>query len=156
MKWKKENNCISDEILQCFLDEELVKQMAEQVEKHISECESCLYKSQEKRNFKNVFVNEFPAIDENEITIPEFKPMNPKVMNLQKRKIFYLWSAAAGFLLLLSVLAFYDFGGDNIETEYVFQEMNTEIDANIPWYEQSSTIYILNESGEIIDKIENL
>ena len=77
-------------------------------------------------------------------------------MDLQKRKNIYWWSAAAGFLLLLSVFAFYDFGKNNIETEYVFQEMNTEIDANKPWYEQSSTIYILNESGEIIDKIENL
>ena len=43
-----------------------------------------------------------------------------------------------------------------IKVEYVFQEMNSEIDANVPWYEQTSTIYILDESGEIIDKIENL
>ena len=155
MKWEKENNCISDEILQCFLDGELIIQKEEQVEKHISECESCRCKFQEMKIFLKIFANEFPVIDEDEITIPEFKPMNPKVMDLQKRKNIYWWAAAV-FFLLLSVFAFYDFGKRNIETEYVFQQMNSEIDANKPWYEQTSTIYILNESGEIIDKIENL
>ena len=156
MKWKKENNRLSDEILQCFLDGELAKEKAEHVEKHISECKSCRYKFQEMRNFKKALANKFPKIDDDEITIPEFKTLNLKVVDLQKKKNIYWWSVAAIFLLLVSVFAFYDFGKRNIETEYVFQEMNSEIDANKPWYEQTSTIYILNESGEIIDKIENL
>lgn len=155
MKWKEENKCFSDEILQFYVDGELSRNEHEKLEKHLSECEYCKAKFQEKKNLIELLNNGIPSVHHNEIIIPDFYPPETQKTGGRKKTQVYWWSAAA-ILILISFFLVKNINEPDVILEYVFQEMNDEIDANKPWNEQSTTLYILDESGEIIDKIENL
>lgn len=156
MKWKDKNSCVPNDILQQFVDGELVPKVEEKVEKHISSCQSCLSIVEERRTFIARLNESLNLIDEDKIEIPEFNPNRQEQFDIQKRRNIYWWSAAAIFLVTISTFIITNSNKKNLDVNYLYHEMNSEIDANKPWHEQSSTIYILNESGEIIDKIENL
>jgi len=156
MKWKEENNCLPEEILQQFIDEELKQEEAVLVEKHLSTCENCQSAIKEKRLLIKQLNKALNFVDEDKMVIPEFDMNKTKVVEFKAKRRYYWWSAAAVILLVVSIFLSRNFNEPEVNLEYVLQDMNYEIDANKPWYEQTSTIYVLNESGEIIDKIENL
>ena len=156
MKWKKENKCLSNEILQQLIDGELESKEVKRVENHLSICENCRSALTEHKVIIEQLNGALTIQDGDGIVIPEFDLNQSTTINIQQKRKIYWWSAAAILLLLISIFIFRNAADNNSNFEYVFQEMNSEIDANVPWYEQTSTIYILDESGEIIDKIENL
>jgi predicted anti-sigma-YlaC factor YlaD len=156
MKWNEENNCLSDEMLQHYIDEELSLNEQIKIEKHLAECEYCSAKFQDKKKLIELLSNGVPSVKDNEIIVPDFHPPEKQKLEGRKKKHIYWWSTAASILILISLFLFKNTDDTDINLEYVYKEMNEEIDANKPWHEQTTTIYILNESGEIIDKIENL
>lgn len=156
MKRKEGNKCLSDEILQRFIDGELEQKEVKRVENHLSICENCRSVLTEQKVIIEQLNGALTIQDRDEIVIPEFDLNQSVTIDIQQKRKFYWWSAAAILLLLISIFIFRNAADNNSNFEYVFQEMNSDIDANVPWYEQTSTIYILDESGEIIDKIENL
>lgn len=156
MKWKNENNCLSDEILQKYVDEELTPEQLIKVKMHLQTCESCKTSIEEKKSLISELNEALELVEDEEIQIPVFEYKNIESIYFWKNRQVVWWSAAAVFLIVISVLVFNKTEKPDMNLEYVYREMQTEIDANKPWQEQTSTIYILNESGEIIDKIENL
>jgi len=156
MKWKEENNCIPEEILQQFVDGELGQKQTEIIKEHLSSCDKCKSVIHTKRLIISELNKALNFGDAYKIEIPEFEEKNIKTVGFHKTTTLFWWSAAAVILLIISVFLLKNPGKNEVNLEYVFQEMNNEVDANKPWHEQTTTIYILNESGEIIDKIENL
>ena len=153
MKWKKENKCLSDEILQQYIDEELTNEQMRNVETHLSTCESCKLAMEEKKSIIEQLKFALENVEREEIIIPEFDNKTLEIRNSEKHKKLVWWAAASMVLILISVFIFDKPEKVTINLEFVYREMQSEIDANKPWHEQNSTIYILNESGEIIDKI---
>lgn len=157
MKLKEENNCLPDDILQCFVDGELSTMEKELVKEHLYECEHCQSNFQETKDLIGQLSDEFNLIDDDEIFIPPFQ--SAKVINApknRKKRKFYWWAAAAVLLFTIALNFLNDSGEKDFQVNYIFQQTNSEVDANKPWHEQTSTLYILDESGNIIDKIENL
>lgn len=156
MKWRDENNCVSEEVLQQFIDRELEQRESVLVEKHLSTCENCQQVIKKKRLLIDNLKNALNLIDEGKAKIPELDLNKTKVVDFKDKKRSYWWSAAALILVLISIFLIKNTNEPDVNLEYVLQDMDNEIDANKPWHDQSTTIYILNESGEIIDKFENL
>lgn len=156
MKWKEENNCVSEEVLQQYIDGELEQKETTLIKEHILKCQNCQSAIKEKKLLIDKLNNALNLVDEDKIEVPAFDASKTNIIKFHPGKRIYRWSAAAIFILLISFFLIKNSQEPDVKLEYVFQEMNDEIDANKPWHEQTTTIYILNESGEIIDQIENL
>lgn len=154
MSLNKKNRCLQEETIQHFLDGVLSLEKEKEVSQHIAGCEPCRSLLEERKLLIHQLKNALNEIDEDKIEIPDFSPDGTKTES-GKTKLYYWWSAAAIFIMLVSIYVVQQNKQPDPELSYVFQEVVTEIDANKPWHEQRSFIHILNEKGEIIDQIEN-
>jgi len=154
MKLKGKTICLKDKILQQYIDQELDEASIENVKLHISNCKECKIRFEKQMEITNKLKTGLPFIAENQIKIPEFKTVDKiRILYPKKRKVYFWW-AAASVLLVVSIFIVNPFK-DSIpkDMNYIFYDMYSEIDANKPWHDQSTTMYIVDESGEVIDQV---
>lgn len=144
MKSNYKNNCISNEIIQMYIDKELPVESAKSVEQHLIICKSCKQRFEEQIIFIKRFKNSLPSIHENEIDIPAFNIKNKS----KKIILLYLanqwkWAAAAILIFGLFIIFQKSLKQTQTKTQYFIYDSQKEIDANKPWCEQEIEIYFI-------------
>ena len=134
-------NCLSDEKIQAYIDNELFAEEQQQVKRHIDHCPECKNRYIAQKQFLDTFLQDFNSGTE-DISIPGFQyPTKGVKPEFKIKRLFWLGAAA----VILFFLFVYSPNEEHIqnETEEAFMlEIDYEVDANKPWSEQDLTITI--------------
>jgi hypothetical protein len=155
MKWKNnKSKCMSEKMIQMYIDNEIDTFKKADMEKHFAECENCNRRLYEYRKMISDFKESISLVNTESIEIPEFKYEKTPLISRKKPPTFY-WKYAAAVILFALLLFIYKkiYTGSPNDIRYVIYDMNGEVDANKPWHEQSMSIYIIDESGRKIEHI---
>ena len=157
MKWKDNNSkCMSDEMIQMYIDNEIDTFEKAGMEKHFAECKNCNRRLYEHKKMISGFKHGISFDNIESIETPEFKHEKTLLIARKKHSLFY-WKWAAAVILIVSSLFIYkklNTSNQN-DVRYVIFDMSSEVDANKPLHEQSMSIYIIDKSGKQIENIIN-
>lgn len=138
--------CISDEIIQKFIDNETSTQEEAFVRSHISVCERCAERVKQIEQAASRIKKIMHFANNTDVEVPGFiEPLdlNYRIRNKYK-KILYAASAACLVVFLLIV-----FIKRERPIEYYYSyEVENEFDANLPITEQEMVIHIIDSEGE--------
>ncbi len=140
--------CISDVIIQKFVDKESSEKENSIVHSHLETCGKCAKKVEERRYTANHIKELIGSLSKNEIQLPIFQePENQrKTLYIHFKKVVYVASAAC---LLILFLIFHQKPKDEIEFIYSY-EIESEYNANLPLSEQEMVIEIIDSKGKLI------
>lgn len=158
MKWKDNNGkCISEEMIQMYIDNEIDAFEKADMEKHFTECKNCNRKLYEHKKMISGFKQSISLGNIESIKIPEFKDEKVSLIARKKHRLFYWKWAAAAVILIASSLFIHNKLNTNSQNDvqYIIFDITSEVDANKPMHEQSMSIYIIDKSGKRIENIIN-
>lgn len=140
--------CISDELIQKFVDKEASVKENSIVQNHLAICSLCARKAEERRYAANRIKKLIGSINKEEIHVPVFlKPEKQKqTLHIHLKKFIYAASAAC---LLILFLIYHQKPKDEIEFMYTY-DVESEYNANLPLSEQEMVIEIINSKGKLI------
>ena len=145
--------CLSDELIQRYIDSEINGDDLDSMENHLKSCADCINKIEAQKALSMEVRNALEMLVEQKAGIPEFK--YPKHSRRQKnRKLLRLMvplAAAAAFLLFVIVYNPETEPEDSYETSYLINDFATEIDGNLPLSEQELSLFIIDSDGNITD-----
>lgn len=156
MKWKRNDGCLTDEILQYYIDGELDEGKTDEVNIHLAECRNCKSRLQEKKNVIEDLKSGLSAIGENEAEIPVFRlsDFDNNTEQARTKRVYFQWAAAAVSFILISFYTVKEITRPaQKETTYILYDLSTETDANKPWHDQPMTMYIMDDSGKMLEEI---
>lgn len=140
--------CISDVLIQKFVDKESSEKENSFVQNHLSTCSKCANKVEDRRYTSNRIKELIVSLNKNELQVPIFQePKNQrKTLYIHFKKIVYVASAAC---LLILFLIFHQKPKDEIEFTYLYT-IESEYNANLPLSEQEMVIEIIDSKGKLI------
>lgn len=123
-------NCINNEIIQKYIDNEATSEEILFVDKHVSECKHCAKIINEKRILAETIKYSINKLVDEDIEIPSFMPpvIVKKQRKLSTRKFAIAFAAAAVIVFAIVVIP-----TDNIEnqnTQIITDNYYWETDAN--------------------------
>ena len=140
--------CISEELIQKYIDKECTLQEEISIRNHISGCAQCA-ETMKCHSALAIQLKQFVGLaNEQEGEIPVFKKpasLN-KIRPSRFKKIIY--SAAAACILMLSLIPLLK-EKNNVELLYTY-DLEYEFDANLPISEQEMEIQIMDMEGKLI------
>ncbi|MFO7657088.1 MAG: zf-HC2 domain-containing protein [Bacteroidales bacterium] len=140
--------CISDELIQKFVDKEASAKEKSIVQSHLATCSKCAKKVEEKRYTANRIKELIGSLNKKEVPIPIFQePENQKkTLYIHLKKAAYVASAACLLILFLILLQ-----KPKNEIEFVYSyNVESEYNANLPLSEQEMVIEIIDSKGKLI------
>lgn len=143
--------CISEEIRQLYIDNELNQSERSEIERHLSSCPECLKKLEEQMQLIS-FLKE-TGKDESRIEIPVFNiPVKqPKPFFGQPWKR-YLYLAAACCISLLFFTVYPLLKDKSDKQEYfILYGVENGFDSNLPYSEQEVYPYLIDKDGNIVE-----
>lgn len=158
MKWKNNNDkCISEKMLQMYIDNEIDAFEKAGMENHFAECKNCNRRLNEHKKMISDFKQSLSFTNIDSIDIPEFNYNKTPVIAWKKHRLFYWKWAAAAVILITSSLFIHKKININSQNDiqYIIFDICSEVDANKPFHEQSMSIYIIDKSGKKIEDIIN-
>lgn len=140
--------CISDDIIQKFIDKETSVEENSIVQNHLTTCSKCAKKVEESRYSANRIKELIGSLNKNDIQVPRFKePENhKKTLFINFKKVVYAASAAC---LVIVFLVFHQKPKDEIEFVYSY-DVESEYNANLPLSEQEMVIEIIDSEGNLL------
>lgn len=140
--------CISDELIQKYIDNETSENEEAYIKNHFEDCGKCAEKAENMRQIAGYIKQLIRSLNEREAEIPKFNKtvQKPKVIKLSYKRIIYAVSAAC---LLIVFLLLYQKPNDEIEIEYLY-DLESEYNANLPVSEQEMGIQIIDSEGKLI------
>ncbi len=140
--------CISDELIQKFIDKEASAKENSIVQNHLTTCSKCAKKVEESRYSTNRIKKLIVSLNKNDIQVPLFnEPENHKrTLSIHFKKVFYAASAAC---LIIVFLVFHQKPKDDIEFMYSY-DLESEYNANLPMSQQEMVIEIIDSEGNLI------
>ncbi|MEN8203025.1 MAG: zf-HC2 domain-containing protein [Bacteroidota bacterium] len=140
--------CISDELIQKFIDKEASAKENSIVQNHLTTCSKCAIKVEESRYSTNRIKKLIGSLNKNEIQVPIFKEpeYHKKTLSIRYRKVVYAASAAC---LVIVFFVFQQKSKDEIEFMYSY-DLESEYNANLPMSEQEMVIEIIDSEGNLI------
>lgn len=140
--------CISDELIQKFVDKEASAKENSIVQGHLSICSICAEKVEDRRYAANRIKELISSLNKNEVQVPLFQESDDqrKTLYIHLKKIVYVASAAC---LLILFLIFHHKPKDEIEFFYLY-DTESEYNANFPLSEQDMVIEIIDSKGKLI------
>ena len=140
--------CISEEIIQKFIDVETTVKEETYINNHISGCTKCSEKVENYKESVNNMKRLIGLLDEKEVKVPGFeKPLlQKKIIYPKFKKIIY--SASAACLLILFMIIF-NKQKNEIEIVYSY-DLESEFNANLPISDQEMVIQIIDSDGKLI------
>ncbi len=141
--------CISNELIQKFVDIEASAKENATIQSHLTTCIKCTKRIEEKSNTANRIKKLIGSINKNEIQVPLFQePENQrKTLYIHFKKFVYAASAAC---LLILFLIFHQKQKNEIEYMYSY-DVASEYNANLPFSEQEMVIVIIDSEGKLIN-----
>lgn len=158
MKWNDNNSkCISEKMIQMYIDNEIDTFEKAGMEKHFAECKICNQRLNEYKKMISDFKQSMSLVNIDSIEIPEFNYEKTPLIKRRKHRTFYWKYAAAAVILIASSLFIHKKINTNRQNDiqYIIFDMSSEVDANKPLHEQSMSIYIIDKSGKQIETIIN-
>ena len=170
--------CIDDELIQRYIDGETNLLETEQIEKHIAVCSPCAGIVEEKKAFANAIKNELQKLGNRFVVVPEFtvpttrtearsasstklKHPFPEACRRERglrqahprfnlKYIVYAVSAACVAAFMLFVLL--PERQEKVEeSQILMYSVIKDFDANRPYSQQETSIYMIDGDGKIID-----
>lgn len=144
-------NCINSEIIQKYIDEEILPEESALIEEHISSCEKCAAVVKQKRQLSDGIIKAVNLLAKDKKEIPAFAaPVSCKKMlsAAMKKAVYYI--SAACILLFLLVILFKKDPGNNHQISIV-HSIGPEVDANKPITKQEIIIYVIDENGRMTE-----
>lgn len=140
--------CISDELIQKFVDNEVSAKESLIIQSHLAICSKCAGKVEDRRYSVSRIKELIGSLNKNQIQVPVFqKTENPrKTIYTHLNKIVYLASVAC---LLILFFVFHQKPTDGIEIIYSYN-IESEYNANLPLSEQEMVIEIIDSNGKLI------
>ena len=142
--------CLSNTIIQKYIDKETTIAENLKVEQHISACEKCAHRIEGQKSFIAYLIKQTDANTES-VVIPEFrKPTDIVVLphfKIRKKHIFQI--AAAACLLFAIFFGFYQ--KKPKEKYIIIYGMNNNFDANKAYYEQENDFLVIDQDGNIVN-----
>ena len=138
-------NCLSDKEIQEYIDGECSNR--QEVDQHLQNCAVCFRKTEKKKQFIEMLINEYNH-SYNYSIIPEFKTPQTIVSqnkNLKKRILLISVAAAAAILFFLMIAPDTP---DKKPELLMYYELEMEIDANKPLSDQDLNVVIYSNSEE--------
>lgn len=141
--------CISDELIQKYIDREASVMEEASIKNHISGCGRCSQKIEEYLESTSNIKQLIGLLDEKEIEIPGFKkPVPQKIMMSPKLRIL-MYSAPAACILIL-FLIFFQKQQNDVEIIYLY-DLESEFNANLPVSDQDMVIQIIDSEGRLLN-----
>jgi hypothetical protein len=141
--------CISEALIQKYIDKEATAKEVTFIKNHISGCASCSRKIEEYRESAKDIKRLIGLLDEKEIEVPEFnRPVPQKNITPAKLKIFMYSAVAASILILFLVLT--QKQKSDIEIIYSY-DLESEFNANLPVSDQDMVIQIMDSEGNLLN-----
>ncbi|MBN2164793.1 MAG: hypothetical protein JW717_00785 [Marinilabiliaceae bacterium] len=140
--------CISDELIQKFVDKEASSKESSIVQSHLTTCSKCAKKVEERQFTANRIKELLGSLNKNEVHVPVFQEpeYQRKAFNFHLKKIVYVTSAAC---LIILFFIFHQKSNDKIDFIYSY-EIENEYNANLPLSEQEMVIEIIDSKGKLI------
>jgi len=141
--------CISDGLIQKYIDGEVNLKEEAFIKEHISDCENCAQRLEERKELANSIrkvINQFGSI---EVDVPEFKlPIaQKKIISIKHKR--YVYSISAACILILIFFVFLNQKQtENIEINYSYN-LESEFDANLPVSEQEMVFQIIDSDSKL-------
>ena len=129
--------CISDELIQKFIDKEASAREITFIMSHLATCNKCNKKAEDQRHASTRVKELVNSLNKNEIKVPIFQEAKSlrKTFQLPFKKIVYFASAAC---LLILFLLLNQKSKDKVEFVYSYSIEN-EYNANLPLSEPSKS-----------------
>ena len=141
--------CISDEILQQYIDNELTPEQEKDVEVHLDTCSECRKRLEEQNLFVS-FLRETNSSEDN-VEIPAFLPSQNQPAPIRRKR--YLYPIVAACCILALMVAIYPFQKKDIpENEYIIlYDIEGGYDSNLPFSQQNFRTYAIDGAGNRIE-----
>ncbi len=141
--------CISEELIQKYIDNEASAREIDLVQSHISSCESCAEKVEKRRYAAGRVKGLLSSLNKNEeVQTPLFREpdLQSSSSRLSTKRLIYLAAAAC---LLIAFIVFHQKPKEELEYIYLYNVEN-EYNANLPLSEQEMVIEIIDSKGKLI------
>jgi len=140
--------CISEELIQKYIDKEATVAEVTYINNHISGCTDCSQKIEKHQESANNIKRLIGLLDEKEIDIPGFKIPDPQKHILPSKLKIFMYSAAAACILIF-FLILTPGQKDDIGIIYSY-DLESEFNANLPVSEQDMEIQIMDSEGNLL------
>lgn len=139
--------CISEELIQKYIDNETTANEVVYINNHLSGCAKCAEKIEKYRESASNIHQLINLLDEKEIKVPGFKKpvLQKKMINPKLKKIIY-FSAAACILIFFLILS--QKQKNDVEIIYSY-DLESEFNANLPVSEQEMVIQKIDSEGKL-------
>lgn len=139
--------CISDEQSQKYIDDEVSSKEKAFISEHISVCEKCSKKIDDKKNFAIKIKKAINQQGNYIVDIPKFAiPIVQKKSTGLKFKRYFYSVAAASILLLTFLISQKETEDYEINFSY---DLESEFNANLPISEQEMVFLIIDSDGKL-------
>lgn len=144
-------SCITNELIQKYIDDEISLEESVSVKQHLANCEFCESKLIAQQNLVIDIKSTLNLLTENTIDIP------PMVLPFQvnrrrlvlKRRLVYALSAAC---VLLFFVMIFPTNRDLKQNEIsMLQSFDEDYDANLPFSQQKMIINVVDPTGKVIE-----
>ena len=143
--------CLSDEIIQIFIDGELPIKDRDQVTAHIKSCEECAERISEQRELTRRIKESISSLADPLPEIPDFDQSKKKKVVPVRRLYKLLYPLAAASILILILVLPLKRNAEDLQEIIVVSSFSGEIDANLPLSDQEFEITFYNEEGNKIN-----
>ena len=149
-------NCMSDEMIQQYIDGELKPEEVAFIEQHLKGCNSCTTRLESQRQLSNKLKSAIDSIVDDNIEIHAFEtskklPLKPATI---RKPVFVITSMIAAACLVLFFVVFRN--GEGVQTAKQISSVGIypfEPDANQPLSGQPLIIHVAGPDGNQIDYI---
>lgn len=143
-------SCIKREMIQKYIDEETTDTEIKMIESHILSCESCRLKLDERKQMIHLLLQSMETLVNKPIEIPALQlPHQLAKKSFGIKKILFALSAASVFLLFL--ITHHSTTTHNTKEVIIIHSIDEDVDANLPIYQQSVTINVINSQGNTLE-----
>lgn len=144
----KELTCLSEDVIQQWIDGELSTIRREQVHEHLNGCEECRDKVQQQQAWALAIKK---ALTTEEVEIPEFVPVN----EVPATRRFPLWLKIAAVAIpafcIVQLLLHPEKTYQPSHDELLMYQSLSDMDANAAFQERVIVTTATNQEGEIVE-----
>jgi anti-sigma factor RsiW len=141
--------CISDKIVQEYIDDELSSNDRIKLEKHLKTCEKCNSKVKHQRILANNIKATLNVLGKTNISRIEKEKSKLEIKSTFRKRLLISASAAASILLFVFVIN--NQVSKEAEPYVLVQTVESEVDANKSILQQNFVIKVIDNEGNVTE-----
>lgn len=149
----KDMNCLSDELVQRWIDKELSSEEAVELSAHLQTCADCRHRVQEQEQLATRLKQLIAEPTQSGSSIPPF--IYPTDLSSRKKKNFTYWLRVAAVMIPLILLLKYVTGKEEVyqptREQQLMYESFSDLDANSAFQERLMVTTSTDQEGEVLE-----